>query len=48
MLDPMQLLFDTFGLRSNIWDYIGEALLEGIKFLPANTVKTRVGSQLDV
>jgi len=28
----MQLVFDTFGLRSNIWDYTGEALLEGIKF----------------
>jgi len=28
----MQLLFDTFGLHSNIWDYTGGALPKGIKF----------------
>lgn len=35
----MQLLYDTFGLRSNIWDYTGEASPKG-KVVPANTVKT--------
>jgi hypothetical protein len=30
--DPVQFLFDTFGLHSNILDYTGKALLKGIKF----------------